>query len=254
MNNKGTPRVLFKENMKKFLSCALTALFTISLFLTFGLIAIVVPATSPSFYKWQFEKYGVLTKVQNQSYRLSGSAKEYIENISSDELISLMSHVMRYCLFLESDLNPTVNGETLEVFREDEVSHMQDVKNVFGGGLTIIAVCLVIIAVSLVLYIIYRKGYYLNCRKVPLITLAVLLGLLLLIALFAVIDFDLAFTIFHRLLFEGNWQFSSGVMVNLISYIFNDLVFIIAGIWGLLTALFITLVILLNKKYKKSAL
>ena len=236
--------------MKVVLSRALTALFTISLFLTFGFVAIMAPANSSAFYKWQFEKYGVLEKVQAQHYRLTGTGKAYIKNVNDEELLSLMKHVMRYCLYLEDDLNPTVNGEVIEVFYDNEVSHMKDVKGVFGGGLIIIAVCILIIIGCLPLYIIYRKGYYRNCRKVPLITIGVCLAILISIALFAVIDFDTAFELFHKIFFDGDWQFGSGVMINMIGYIFDDIVFIIAGIWGLLTALFITAVVILNKKGK----
>lgn len=239
--------------MKNFLAKALTVLFTISLFLTFGLIAIITPATSNEFYKWQFEKYGVIQKVQNQHFRLEGKGKEFIKNVNEEELLFLMNHVMRYCLYLEDNLNPTIDGEVIEVFYDNEVLHMHDVKKVFGNGFIIIAVCLIIIAVSIPLYIIYRKGYYRNCRKIPLITLGVLLSLLIGIGVFALIDFNTAFTIFHQIFFDGNWQFSNGVMINMIGYIFNDIVFIIAGIWLVLTALFTTLVIILNKKYKKES-
>ena len=49
----------------------LTVLFTVSAFLIAGFIAIIVPATSNTFYKTQFAKHGTLEKVRAQAEYLN---------------------------------------------------------------------------------------------------------------------------------------------------------------------------------------
>lgn len=238
--------------MKKFLAKVYTVLFTVSVFLVFGFISIIIPATSPAFYRAQFEKYDVLSSVQYQyRYLFDDDAREYVSTLSDAELDELMMHVMRYCLYLEDDLNPTVNGKTLAVFRDDEYSHMRDVKNVFGGGLIIVLISVLIIIAGIILFVIYRKGYYDNCRKIPYITLAVIGGILLAIALCALIDFEQAFIVFHLLLFEGNWMFASGVMIAMIGQIFYDIVPIIVAVWVGLTLAFLLTIYLYNSRLAK---
>lgn len=238
--------------MKKILAKIYTVLFTLSVFLVFGFISIMIPANSPAFYRSQFEKYDVLENVRYQyRYLYEDNAREYIATLSDEQLDELMAHVMRYCLYLEDDLNVTVDGEYLEIFREDEYSHMQDVKNVFGGGLIIVLFSLLIIVGGVILFLIYRKGYYDNCRKIPFITLGVIGGVLLLIALYALIDFTSAFTAFHLIFFDGNWTFSNGVMIAMIGQIFFDIVPIIVAIWLTLTAGLVVALALYNKRQAK---
>ena len=51
--------------------------------------------------------------------------------------------------------------------------------------------------------IIFRKTYYLYCGKTVYITLGICLVVLAVIGIFAAINFDKAFTIFHEIFFNG---------------------------------------------------
>ena len=94
------------KRAKGVLANLLTVLFTLSAFLLAGFIAVIVPATSNSFYKTQFRKHGTLEKVRAQSaYIDDADAKNYVANMTEEQLLSLMNHTMRYCLYLEDDLN-----------------------------------------------------------------------------------------------------------------------------------------------------
>ena len=185
-----------------------TVFFTLSVFLMIGFVAIIGPAISRGFYKSQFQKvdeYGetVLDVVRYQSIYLDDEkASEYIENLTEEQLLDLMMHTMKYCLYLEEDLNITVDGEYLEIFREDEYSHMEDVKKVFGGGILIVGFAFLVFIASLILGIKNKKGYYLNSRKFPYYTLIGVFAVLAFIGLAAAIDFDKAFEIFHKIFFE----------------------------------------------------
>lgn len=238
----------------------LTVLFTVSAFLIAGFIAIIVPATSNTFYKTQFAKHGTLEKVRAQAEYLNDEkAAEYVGNLTEEQLLSLMNHTMRYCLYLEDDLNITVDGAKLEIFLDErgetlnsgclERTHMADVKKLFGGGIIMVACAAVIFVVTLILGIIYKKAYYMYCRKTVFITMAACLAVLGAVALAAAINFDKAFTVFHEIFFSGKqWQFGYGVMIAMIGEIFTGIVPVIAGIWIVLLILLIVSVALYNKK------
>lgn len=251
--------------LKKISANVLAALFAISAFLVFGFIAIIIPATSRSFYKKQFIKHDTLSYVRYQARYLDDeNAKAYIENLTLDELLSLMDHTMRYCLYMENDLNITVDGQYLEIFLDEkgetlndgclERTHMADVKALFGGGMIMVAVAFVIVIAGLVLGIKYRKYYYENCRKTPYIALCAVFALLAAVGVFAAVNFDAAFTLFHKIFFDGKqWQFGYGVMIAMIGEIFLDLVPIIVSVWaGLLIAFVVGLVAFNRRLYKKT--
>lgn len=126
---------------------------------------------------------------------------------------------------------------------------MADVKKLFGGGMIIVACAAVIFVVTLILGIIYKKAYYMYCRKTVFITMAACLAILGAVALAAAINFDKAFTVFHEIFFSGKqWQFGYGVMIAMIGEIFTGIVPVIAGIWIVLLILLIVSVALYNKK------
>ncbi|MCQ2399751.1 MAG: DUF1461 domain-containing protein [Clostridia bacterium] len=250
--------------MKKVLATIYTVLFTLSVFFIFGFIAIVAPSTNTAFYSSSFDRNNTLAKVKRQeSFVTDENAKTYLHNMTKDDLLALMHRTMRYCLYLEDDLNPTIDGVRIEVFREtdyinyegkaeNEYNHMADVKRVFGNGMIIVGVSVLVVIGGVVLFLLNKDYYYKNLRKVPFITLAVLFGILAGVGIFALIDFDYAFDLFHMIFFSGgNWNFSYGVMIYMIGDIFTSLVPIIAGVWIGLTALFTVGVYFINKRLKK---
>lgn len=251
------------KRFKPILANILTVLFTLSAFFIAGFIAVVVPAASRAFYKTQFRKHGTLEKVRAQAvYLTDEKAQNYIKNLTEEQLLSLMNHTMRYCLYLEDDLNITVGGEKLEIFLDikgetlnggcREITHMADCKKLFGAGIILFFVSVAVFIAALVLGIIFRKAYYLYCGKTVYITLGICLGVLAVIGIFAAINFDKAFTIFHEIFFNGKqWQFGYGVMIAMIGEIFTGLVPIIGIIWIGLLILTVVGVYLFNRPLRK---
>lgn len=235
----------------------LAVFFTVSLFLIFGFISIIVPASSKGFYERQFVKissfgFSPIDAVRDEASNMTTQkAREYLEDITVDEMVDLMMHTIRYCLYLEDDLNPTVDGEYLELYRADEKSHMRDVKRVFGSGMIIVGVALAVFIAVLILGLKNKREYYLTCRKIPYYTLIGIFAFIGLIGIFALIDFDLAFEMFHQIFFGENYAFSSGVMIWTIGFIFTDLVPIIFVIWIALLVAFVFGIIGYNKYLRK---
>ena len=231
--------------------------FVLSFVILSGFVSVLIPATSTAFYRAQYRKvdengYTPVDYVKRQSYFIKDEkSARFIMDMTEDKLVDTMMHAVRYCLYLEDDLNPTVNGYKMQIYRQDELSHMQDVKKVFGGGLIIVAVALTLFLVTLCFGIIKRKSYYNNCRKVPFYALIGVLLVLLTLGILALTSFELAFDIFHKILFDGNWEFQNGVMIEMIGYIFEDIAVIIISVWLGLLALFSASVYLCNKLLKR---
>lgn len=220
----------------------MAALCALSAFLISGFIAIIIPATSTSFYKSQYAKNDTLEYVRRQSIYLEGDAQVYVANMTERQLLELMRHTMRYCLYLEDDLNPTIDGKYLKIFRNEEgetltdgcmeVDHMADVKGVFGGGLILVGASAIVLAVGIVMSILFREEFRKYCKKTPYITIIAASCVLAAIGVVAALNFDYAFTLFHKIFFDGSqWQFSGGVMIAMIGDIFTDIVPVIIGIW-----------------------
>jgi hypothetical protein len=238
-----------------------TVFATIAMFIVIGFIAIMIPANSKAFYHWQFEKHKTLDWVQSQASLMEDNSDynqnvvRYVENMTEQQLEDLMMHVIRYCLWLEDDINVTVDGEYLKIFREDEVAHMKDVKNIFGVGLILTLLCF-LVCVAFLFFILNRyKEYYETSRKVPFITFGALGGVFLVIALCVLIDYKYMFEeVFHNALFSGNFAFSNGVMISMIGQIFPDLITLIGVSWAVTLVIPILLLIFFNRHVKKKLL
>ena len=237
----------------KFLSC----LAAIGIFIIVTFIAIMVPANSKAFYAWQFEKNDTLSWVRTQADYLDNEfsedydpyAADYVESMTEEQLESLMLHVMRYCFYLEDDINITVDGRYLKIFRADERAHMQDVRAIFGVFITLTVLSVIFCIVFLFFLFNRPRIYYEHCRKIPFITFAIIAGIFVALALWTILDYKFVFeVVFHNLFFSGNFAFSTGVMISMIGEIFPDLIALIGiGIPVLLSIPLIALCILNNK-------
>ncbi len=249
---------------RKILYRIFTAVASIAIFIIIGFIAIMVPANSKAFYRWQFDKHSTLEWVQSQGDRLYDEespdydpyAAEYVCCMTEQQLEDLMLHVVRYCMWLEDDMNITVDGRHLKIFRADERAHMNDVRNIFGVGI-ILTIVSVLICIAFLFFLLNRpKAYYETSRKVPFITFGVLFVIFIALALYIVVDFKYVFeVVFHNMLFDGNYAFSSGVMISMIGEIFPDLIMLIGISWLVMMGVPVLAFVLYNKRLaKKSAL
>ena len=242
---------------KSILFTILIVLMTIGFFLLSGFVAVIVPANSTAFYSTQFEKNYTLNYVRaqrfNDYYVYDSIEYNYLRNLTDEELLDLMNHTMRYCMLIEDNLNPTINGTEYKIFNENELSHMADVREVFKGGFILVGIGGVFFALGLALIIIFRKAYC-KKRKVPYITLIALFSVLALIGIFGLINFDLAFEVFHMIFFDGNWTFSEGVMIAMIGDIFTGIVPIIIAVWVGLLTVFLASITVYNHFTKKKYL
>lgn len=157
------------------------------------------------FYEKEYEKYGVLDDLQMEMPDVMYVTKEMMSFLRGD----------RENLIVET----TVNGETREFFTEDEISHMEDVKKLFVGGLklrTAAVVMMVLLAVTALIMKLKLNKILPKAFQYTSVVLIVLTGIV--IGLFAS-DFDRYFVVFHEIFFsQGNWLFDPDVslMINML--------------------------------------
>ena len=97
----------------------------------------------------------------------------------------------------------TNDGE-VDFFSNQAIEHMKDVKVLFIGGIRLCYLCIVLFVLC-VIYLIFRRKYIANSfLKTYLIIVGIFILFGLLISLFAISNFDLAFEIFHFIIFPDN--------------------------------------------------
>lgn len=167
----------------------------------------------------------------------------YDHDLAADRIMGYLNY--RYST-LEINYNP--QGEA-RFMRNTEIRHMVDVKNLYTG-LRVVALSSLIIGVSLSYYM-YKKDkseLYKTLKAIPLgpIAFIVVVGGAILI------DFNAAFTTFHRIFFTNDdWiLYSNDVLIQLLPQMF----WMVSGLIILvLFSLSIGLIYFLNEKYLKNA-
>lgn len=154
-------------------------------------IAFIPTAYNNSFYHHQFK--------ENLSH---------IEaNVSEEQLNLVIDHVLDYLKDKEKDLQITItllNGTTKDAFTEREIAHMVDVKKLFINGEKIGIGAIILSIISLGLLYFRRKSFDIQTTKYIKYTI---LGIIIsfgLIGLYAFIDFNNAFTLFHKIFFTND--------------------------------------------------
>ena len=139
------------------------------------------------FYQKEYEKYQVTESLY----------------MDMEDVMEVTSYMMDYLIGKEEVLSieTEVEGRTQDFFNEQDRLHMEDVKNLFLGGLKLRTVMLLLAAV-LVLFLILTKadlkkmlaGAYFAALEVFAVLIA---GLLVSFA----VDFTASFTVFHEIFF-----------------------------------------------------
>ena len=146
------------------------------------------------FYQKEYEKYQVTESLY----------------MDMEDVMEVTSYMMDYLIGKEEVLSieTEVEGRTQDFFNEQDRLHMEDVKNLFLGGLNLRTVMLLVAAV-LVLFLILTKaelkkmltGAYFAALGVFAVLIA---GLLVSFA----VDFTASFTVFHEIFFTNDlWMF-----------------------------------------------
>ncbi len=131
---------------------------------------------------------------------------DYI-GITEDELTQATEVLLDYLTDERDDLNVTavIDGEQRQVFNEKEVAHMVDVKNLYLGAMTFSLICFgIFVAICGVIIYVKRKETVRVLAKGFIHANFLFLGILGVLGLWAVFDFNSFWTSFHHVFFMGN--------------------------------------------------
>ena len=193
---------------------------------------------------------GVLVLINNDAYFEDQFVKNGVADntgILMDDLMDVNNEVREFLLDQRDDLVVYAdrNGESTLIFKDDEQSHMLDVKNLLADFLVVNYVCTVLLCAALFFTLAKPKEYVIKGLKYGSV------GALIIPVIF-VLFFDTMFVIFHEIFFpQGNWMFSlrTSLMVNMYTEPFFLNFCINLGV--ILLALCIVLFVISSGKLKK---
>lgn len=140
-----------------------------------------------------------------QQYRKLGTAAQV--GMSEEALMRVTGVWMEYLIGARDtlDTQETVSGAPREVFTAQEKAHMVDVKNLFTWGIRLAAASLVLAAGLFAFCALrWRRGLAKALSRSFFRALIAFGALFALIALAFAIDFNWAFTWFHRIFFRND--------------------------------------------------
>ncbi len=155
----------------KLLDRCIIIIFTLCLIISSVLIPINVIITSDVYYQNQFKKCGIAPVGNGTvSVRYIGGDITKTAELTNEQLETIISHITAYLanqkdsFVLKMD-EVKVNGETVDgvdIFGNEAVTHMDNVKQLFGTLKIVLTVCIVMITICAI-YMLIRKA---NIKKV----------------------------------------------------------------------------------------
>jgi len=133
--------------------------------------------------------------VENDTPSVTGLSMQQLMSVSSETLDYLKDKRDNLVIYEELD------GKTIQVFEGREIDHMVDVKDLFMTGFAIRNITGIVSLLSTAyLWTKHKQSILHSIRAGSLLFFAIIA----LIGVFAALDFNKAFTIFHKLLFTND--------------------------------------------------
>lgn len=175
------------------LSIIQTALFSIALGALILLTNVRLAATQPEVYEYSFSQYDAVETTGVPREDLDRSAREIIAYFGSGHQPYLTIEV-------------PINGQPTPLFKERELMHMRDVRELFQKTFFVqeIALAFVVLYVAGVV-IRYRRGAIHRLARQVLVAGAAITVVLALAAGAMVVGFHWLFTQFHLISFANDW-------------------------------------------------
>lgn len=146
------------------------------------------------FYEKEYEKYKVTVSL----------------GMKMEDVMEVTDYMMDYLIGRENELSvvTVVDGERQDFFNEQDRLHMEDVRNLFLGGLRFRTECLTLAAFLVLGLLIGKEDWRNLLPKAYFRVLLALAGMIVLLTAAFSIDFTRCFTIFHEIFFTNDlWMF-----------------------------------------------
>lgn len=231
---------------KRILHVLLSVIIAVSAIVVFLISSFEIGAYGDfDFYEKEYKKYGVEDEL-------------YME---MPDIMEVTKYMMSYLRGDEEKLSieTTVEGRRQDFFNEQDRLHMEDVQNLFLGGLMIRRTALIVLVLAVVLLVALKGDWKTLIPKMYQRTLAVFLALTVVLGTLFAQNFNKYFVIFHEIFFDNDlWIFdpAEDYMIRMLPEgFFYDMVMRIGGIFiaFLLGCLAVTVIWrILNKRNKQS--
>ncbi len=154
----------------------------------------------------RFERYAVMNN---------------IPPIKKEDLDRVGVHLMRYLIGKERDLQIEVeiDGKISPFFNEQDIFHMGEVRDIFIGLLRLRNVLFLMISAILVLLFTAFKHHMNAVFKTAYRSIFILFFIQMIVGLLSWTDFDRAFILFHKIVFNNDkWLFDpeTDLMINIL--------------------------------------
>jgi integral membrane protein (TIGR01906 family) len=159
------------------------------------------------FYTHRFEKYDVQQSLAEEGPTLTNS-----------QLKDIAAGFIHYFNSGEELINLTVlqNGKPVELFNREEILHFKDVKGLFRLNYYVLAATFIYCLAFALVGVFWRQGKHRSRLARSAVAGSTLtLGLMLLLGLGALLDFDQFFYGFHLIAFSNDYWSAAGNMLLL---------------------------------------
>ena len=189
-----------------------------------------------------------------ESFYQSNQTSEKLD-MSFDDLMRATDHLLAYIVGEKDDLElqVNVNNQPVMMYNQREIDHMVDVRDLFATLVVVQIICYLVFFVSLVVsYFVDRKQLKAVLFESSKLAVFVFGGAVGLITLFALVDFNWFWNVFHEVLFDNDlWLLNPRtdrmiVMVPLA--FFQRLVAFVIGMWLVSIFLWLLLTRFISKR------
>ena len=177
--------------------------------LSIWFITIIITG-SKGYYSWQFKKNNTL---ENLTWvTRDGELMEYTD----EDLLEIRDAIIEYLFNKRESMQVEINGH--EFFSYQALEHMRLVRNLFNRWTIITVVLFILLIPWIVYFIINRHEIIGKLFKPTYITYSILAGILLVLGIMMIINFDWTFTWFHHVLFPKQSEFNDAFFTRKSNY------------------------------------
>ncbi len=219
----------------------LIALSSFCLSIAMLLTSVYINVYNRNFYQTTYAKLGIAKST----------------GMTMDDLMKATDALLLYCQGKRTDLNVTVlvDGNPQQAFNQVEIAHMVDVRTLALAGEKVQNILFDAFAVLLFLGIFLGKRSFLSLFRPLFWGVVASVAVMALIGLFAAINFDAFWTLFHKALFTNDlWLLdpTTSILINMVPLeFFFALVMRILLYYGVAVVLVIAACVVGMIAYKK---
>lgn len=165
---------------------------------------------SKSYYSFEFEKNNTLEGLTWKNG--DGETVEYTD----DDLIEIRDAIIEYLFNKRESMQVVIDGN--DFFSYQAIEHMRCVRNLLNRWMIITIILIIIFGLWLIGLIFNYQEILPKLFKPTYITYAVILGILIVLGIMMLINFDWTFSWFHHILFPKPSEFNDAFFTPVSNY------------------------------------